>query len=280
MDCNVLTKNNYKMIRNEKTKWVLLCLVSILLGFASCKKKENAIDNTSPTQAQQNTPKGTLMFHLHTYIDQEEVDLYNIPYTTSAGRNISLSKAQMYISSIQLEKLDGTLIDVSGKKVLKTLEAETYNIGDVAVGNYKSVRFKIGLDASTNASNPTASSDSVVLNKPDMWYGSTAQPDGYVFLNVQGSIDTSAGMAGPLIPFSYKIGTSANYKQVVMPDKNYTITEGQATFVHVIVDYSRIFDNIQLNQVANLTVASPADNSTSLTQQIVNNIPAMFSYEQ
>ncbi len=264
------------MNRTFKIQLIVPLLILIMAGFSSCDKgKDEEPIPVTPA----NTPKGTFMFHLHTYIGESEVDLYNVPYTSPSGREISLSIAQMYISEVQLVKLDGSVIDISGKKILKTFEGSTYVVGDVPVGNYKTLRFKVGLDAATNLLNATATADSVILNKPAMWFGSAAQPDGYVFMNVQGMIDTSANISGMMAPFVYKIGTDANYKQVVMPDKNMSVVEDQVTFGHIMIDYSKLFTGIQLNQSSSLSVATPAANSSSAATAILNNIPSMFVFE-
>ncbi len=259
----------------KKINYVSLLLTIIIVGFTSCKKSKNE----EPAPNNGSTPTGTLIFHLHTYIDNNEVDAYNIAYTTDAGRQVSLSMAQFYISDIQLVKLDGSTYNVDGKKMLKVLEAETYLIGDVPVGNYKSVHFKVGLDPVTNSMNPTSSSDSILLNKPAMWFGSTAQPDGYVFLNVQGAIDTTTDMTGTPIPFAFKIGTNANYKQVTMSDKNFSIINDQVEYVHLRIDYNRLFSGLQLNQNSNLSVTTVLANAVAPATVISNNISAMFSYE-
>jgi hypothetical protein len=264
-------------ISTNKKQFFLIGFIIGIVCVSSCNKHK---DETAAPLTPANTPKGTFMFHLHTYIDQDEVDLYGITYATTAGRNISLTQAQMYISEVQLEKLDGSWIDIAGKKLLKTFEADTYVVGDVPVGNYKSIRFKVGLDAATNLLNPTATADSVILNKPAMWYGSTAQPNGYIFLNVQGTIDTSSNMSGAMANFAYKIGTNTNYKQITMPDKNFSVVENQVVFGHIIIDYSLLFTGIQLNHSTNLSVITPADNSNALTTALVNNIPTMFKYEE
>jgi len=264
-----------------KIKIVRLLLFSvfiIILSSSSCKKAKNDESSPNNTGNSSTTSNGTLMFHLHTFIDAQEVDAYNIEYTTDAGRNISLSIAQLYISEIQLERLDGTLYDVPNKTLLKILEVETYLVGNVPAGNYKSVRFKVGLPSATNAINPTSSSDSVILNRSDMWFSSTAQPDGYLFLNVQGTIDTSVDMSGKMCPFVYKIGTNANYKQIVMQSQNYTIVPNQTQFVHLYVDFNRLFTGVTLDN-AHLNITTVADNNTPLATQIVNNMSTIIKYE-
>lgn len=260
-------------IKIQSLLFLFACIVAI--SISSCKKEKDTDPATSNTAS---TAKGTLLLHLHSFIDAQEVDAYNIDYTTEAGRMISLSIGQFYMSDIQLEKLDGTFYDVGNQKLLKTLATETYVVGDVPAGNYRSIRFKVGLPSSTNTLDPTSSGDSLILNRSEMWFSGTAQPDGYVFFNAQGSIDTSADLSGKMCPFVYKIGTDANYKQVQMPVQNFTIVPNQSQFVHMYADFSRLFTGVVLDS-ANLNVSSPAENSSSLATQIVNNIPSVFKYE-
>ncbi|MEY4937493.1 MAG: hypothetical protein RIS64_3852, partial [Bacteroidota bacterium] len=137
----------------------------------------------------------------------------------------------------------------------------------------------VGLDPTTNLLNPMMPSDSALLNKSEMWFNNTAQPDGYIFMNVQGKIDTSANRNKPLVPFSYKIGTNAHFVQVNMGDKNFTLEEGKSIFGHLWIDYSKLFNGIPLNLAPNLSVKTVQDNSSALAAKIANNIPSMFIYE-
>jgi hypothetical protein len=249
-------------------RYSLLSLTLVIAGaisVSSCKKKDNPVDDSTPT--------GKVMFHLHTYIEDNEVDLYNIPYTTHEGRSISLSLAQLFISDVELIKPDGSTYAIPNNKILKKLDIDTYVIGDAPVGNYKSVRFKVGLSPEINVPDLKDVTDSV------MWFSSLHATQGYIFLNVQGKIDTSAAMTGTLVPFGYKIGTNINYKQVTMPDKGFTVTANEIAYEHLIADYSMLFNGINLKDHANLFVRTVTDNATPQAQKIVNNIPSMFKYE-
>ena len=252
------------------------------LCVTACKKpttNDEQDNNNSSNNENKNVPKGTLLFHLHTYIDENEVDLYNATYSNDEGRSISLSLAQLYISEIDLVKLDGSIYTIPYNKIFKVLEAETFSAGDVPVGNYKGIRFKVGLNSAANALQPGESADSSMLKHNEMWMGNTAQPDGYAFLNVQGSIDTTSDLSGTMVPFSYKIGGNANYKQVTMPEQNFSIMEGQAEYAHIKIKYNKLFNGIKLNDINNLLVQNLSDNNGLLAQKIVANIPAMFIYE-
>ncbi len=258
---------------------VIVCLTASL---SSCRHKDDDKIDSSTTGTTE-TPKGNLQFHLHTYIDNNEVDLYNTNYTTDDGRKVSLQLAQLYISGIQLVKIDGSLLTIPGKKILMQRDIATYNIGDVPVGNYKAVRFKIGLDPATNALSPDQSPDSVLLNHPEMWFGNTAQPDGYIFMTAKGKIDTSEnadGTVSEMRPFSYNIGTNSHYTQIIMPDKNFSVYPDQTGFLHVIVDYYKLFNGIGLNNSQNLSAVSVQENSQTPATIIAGNIPLLFRYEE
>ncbi len=261
------------------TTKISITIISVLaigaISLNSCKKDSDAAPITPAAET-----TGMLAFHIHTNVDSVEVEDYDSVYQTSTGRKMAIHKAQLYISNIQAIKLDGSTYDITGIIKLMKQGEEEYVIGNVPAGNYKSIKFNIGLSATTNASTP-ASSDST-LNQPVMWFANTAQPSGFVFVIFEGTIDTTTAANGSISqmqPFNYKIGTNMNLKTVTMPDQNYTVSAGQVQYIHMIADYNMLFDGIQLNVGSNLSVASPSDNSTTLGMQVANNIPMMFSYE-
>ena len=257
----------------QSTELTMKNLLPILSLFILVACTNEAVEPEEPTI------KGTFLLHLHAYVGLQEVDLYGINYETPEGRSMSLDFSQLYISDVQLVKSDGSVYAIKNKSFLKNLKVHTYEIGQVPIGTYKSIRFKVGLPPNTNALNPTTPSDSAILNQPSMWWGNTAQPGGYVFLNVQGKIDTSLNMNKAPVPFTYKIGTNAHYVQVQLGEKEFTIEEDAYVYGHLIVDYSKLFTGITLNQAASLSVKTAAENNAALGQKIAKNIPAMFTYE-
>src|ERR1700757_2964315 len=156
-------------------------LVVCILSFFSCKKKDSPV--TPPP-----TPMGTIAFHLHTNIDTTEAD-----------------------SGVVAYKTDGTAEPISNAYILKNISQEEYIIGQVPAGNYSRISFNVGLDAATNATNPSSHTGVLGIQNPAMWFGSTTQ--GYIFMNVQGYADTSAANNGQVnVPFNYQLGTSAMLK--------------------------------------------------------------------
>lgn len=259
-----------------KNKIQLLSLaIAVCLTIFSCKKDKE--ETVTPTTG---ATTGTIAFHLHTMVDTVEVEDYDSVYEMSDGRKISVSMAQLYLSNIQLVKLDGSTVDVSGVIKLKTKDEEVYELGSVPAGNYKTVRFNVGLSPTTNAAIPAASD--VTLNEMSMWFDMmNVQPDGFVFVNFQGTIDTTNaanGTSGQMQAFSYKIGTNANLQTVTMPDQNFSVLVNQSQYIHMEIDYAALFDGIQLNVPGNLTMNTVLDNATALGTLLANNVSMIFSY--
>lgn len=249
---------------------IALTLVS-LVTMSSCNKKNVEIEKVTPT--------GVLMMHLHTNIASNEVDSYDSVYQDVNGRNMSLNLAQMYISGIQLVKLDGEIYDVSDVNFLKVFETEGYKLENVPVGNYKAIRFKVGLNPTINALESTNPTYTSLLNSPEMWFENPVQPNGHVFANIQGKVDTTVAKNGDLIPFSYKIGTNLNLIEVALPEKNFTVSDGMISYAHLAIDYSKVFEGVQINQLNNLSINTIGDNSSALAATIKNNISSMFHFE-
>jgi len=255
---------------------ILIVIAAFSVAGTSCKKND---DNNNTTSVD----SGFVYLHLHTNIDTNEAD-YNTVYTDANGRQISLSKAQLYLSNIRMIKTDGTQYALPNSVIiLKDLETEAYFLAKVPTGSYKSIMFNVGLDATTNAKTPTAADSA--LNHPDMWFGSSAQPDGYVFVDLEGSVDTTAagnGSTALMQPFTYKIGTNAHLNTVTMPDHTpvYSIAKDESQFVHIIIDYSKLLNGVPLNNSANLSVKTAADNNSAVSNTISNNVPSMFRYEE
>ncbi len=263
------------MESNNISKTIFFVIfLAFFISIFSCKKDSSTTTTTAAT------PNGTLILHLHTNVDTTEVDNYDSVYTLSSGRKISVHLAQMFISHVQAVKLDGSVVDFSGFSFLKVMENEAYVIGNIPVGNYKSVNFSVGLDAATNAASPTTGS---IFNTPAMWFNSTySSSDGYVFVNFQGKIDTTTNANGSVAnmqPFTYKIGTNAHLTNINMPEQDYTVTANTPQYVHIIIDYSKLLTGVQLNQNANLSVANAAANSSTVANKISSNIASLFHYE-
>ena len=267
---------NFNEMKKIDIRFLVLCYICLAI-LNSCGKKENPAPSGNNTY---NGPKGTLFLHLHNYIDANEVYEYGIPYTNTYDRKIKLTMGQFYLSNFELIKLDGSTYIVPDSIVLKLQEQETFMVADVPVGNYKGISFHLGLDDKTDKAAPTLNS---LLKRPDMWFGNTAQPNGYIFLNFQGTIDTTSDASASeteMVPFKYLLGTQAAYHKITMPARNYSVSPGLVEYVHLYSDYNQLFHGIDLRKKENLTIASPADNASAIATKMIANLDLFFSYEE
>lgn len=254
-----------------------LILSLLVIIFFSCKKK----DNNSSTNTTPPTPKGNIGFHLHTNVDTTEIDSGSVG-VDAIGRKIQLNVAQFYISNITFKKSDGTSMTMSGVYALKDIANEEYILGQVPTGNYTAVTFNIGIDAGTNATNPSSHTGVLALQNPSMWFGNTNE--GYIFMNIQGFGDTT-GTGNYFRLFNYQLGTAAMLKTVTldlngmgmnMPPVSVTTT-GTGLF-HIICDYGALLQSINTFKTKN-TIATPFNSDSLIVKQIANNVPNMFSFE-
>jgi len=266
-----------KLLIMKSLKIIILSCI-LLAAITSCKKSTNGPE---PDGSATPAPTGTFMLHIHTFVDTNEVEEYNTSYITAGGRKISLTLAQLYLSELELVKADGTVISFPGTRIFKVLDKETYMVGTAPVGNYKALRFKVGVNP--DKQDPKNPADSSILNKSEMWFSNNPQQDGYIFMNVQGKIDTTINASATeaqMQPFTYKIGTVGNLVQVVMPEKNFTVLADQVEYGHIQVDYKQLFTGVKLYDPSYLSVSDVPGNATSTAAKIVSNIPSMFKYEE
>ncbi|HSY62769.1 MAG TPA: MbnP family protein [Cytophaga sp.] len=248
---------------------IVTAVFSIL--FIGCKHNQSDTPVTVET--------APISLHLHTYIGDNEVELYNAVYRTEDGRKMSLSFAQLYISNIRLVKFDGTIYNVGDTIVLTDINDQVYGLGNVPVGNYKSIKFDVGVPGAVNAQIPSGTGK---LNTPAMWFSSTAQTNNYIFMNAVGKIDTTAAMNAAdvdMVSFVYKIGTNSNVVHISMPNQNVSVQPGTMAYIHMVADYAELFNGLDLTNNDNLSIETAADNASSLAIDIAANMGNMFKYE-
>lgn len=247
----------------NKTAILTTSLIALAaFSFHACK------DDEAPV------PVGKFIMHMHTNIDSTEVEAGDVAKDAN-GRRFQLDKAQFILSGVQLKKADGTYQLLDNVYVLKDIETEELEIGNVPAGNYVSVKFTVGVDASNNVKAPSAFTGSNPLADVNNWFGSADK--GFIFLNVEGKADVSAGQNGSVDhAFSYQLGTSANLKTIELPNQAFSVVANQDNFVHLTCDYGLLLEGIDFSVNAS---ASPFTNA-AVCNQIANNISRMFRYEE
>lgn len=255
-------------MKSIKINLIALFSLTFVLGY-SCKKKDEP--STTETVA-----KGKLWMHFHTTIGENDVNEYGLEFLDESGRGFKLSKAQFYISEIELIKLNDDVVYVKDF-MLKILEEDSYLVGDVEVGNYKAIRFKFGLNGDINNFTPDKG-----LSDTSMWFNQNDYTDGYLFMNARGEVDTSSDFSGEYCNFNYKLGLATNVVEVSLPENYFPVYDGLISYVHLNADYAKLFNGIDLKDLYNLSIASKTENQTKLdliTKLKLNIANSFISFE-
>jgi hypothetical protein len=271
-------------MKTQFKTFIQLLIAGIFAIFTTSCNKKNDVTPATAT--------GTLEFHLHTDVDSNEVDsiglVYNLVYNSYAGRGITVSQAHLLISNIQLIGTNGAVAyNVPGRIIHKVQPIEPYVVGNVPVGNYNAVSYTVGLDAATNATVPVPTD--TALYDPTLWFATGAasvagfasyaptvpSTGGYIYLDFEGTIDTSAAKTGKYAPFHFRIGggtNNINAVKVTLPNQGFTVSANQTTFVHMVINYAALLNNLPLNNLQ--IIETSADNSTyaSYISSITSNI--------
>lgn len=302
-------------------KVIIVTAIMGLISLIACKKDNKTTNPTPPTTY------GVISFHLHTNISTNEDSLtpsgLGFPIQDSIFTsipshkgyvNIMLDTAQLYISNIVLHNTNGSTVAVSGQYILKYIGAEgPYIVGSIPTGNYNSVSFNVGLDASANGMNPSMNMSDAsqqfpgsgagttfnVFNPPatftssigqagtiaPMWSGSWNSSTGYYFVNVSGFADTSVNQTGKYQHFSYQLSTTTvaiNLPTQTVANAGQTSvsvstsnTMASPAEIHLICDYGQLMKGITSFVPPNNTTAN-ANTATAIRNGVAN----MFHYEK
>ena len=250
------------------SKAILAFSISALLFSAGCKKNE--------------TQYGQVGLQLVTQIDSSTVANENQLYSDHNGRLMAISDARFYISGMSVQNTNGTWYSIPNSLLLKIYENQNYNIQvPVPSGNYTALRFYVGLDSVTNASNPIADTaskgiDSVLSAtlEPHMYFG---VGEGFKFFYFSGYVLPS-GSHSP-VPVNYQIGGNANRPLVTLSGLNFTVETGRIHNLVVNCDYGKLLQGIQIavGTHDNGNSFGSAQQMTTATL-IADSIPNMFSF--
>jgi hypothetical protein len=246
-------------------------ITAFVFTFLGCGKEEV----TTPVEE-----TGSIEFHMHSYLGGHEIQAYFALDSLDDGRKIRVDKARLFLSNIQLEKVDGSLVPLDGRIILTERGVETYDLGQAPIGNYVSVRFYIGLDETLNLQ-PSLTGDTV-LETPSMWLGQSLAPDGRKFIHFKGKIDPSlSGNTDTTTwkPFDFQLGTGLHHQQVILPKKNFSILPAYPHFVHLEIDFAKLLEGLDIAGTE-LSVIGAAGNAGNLSNQLKSKTIEMVRYEE
>jgi hypothetical protein len=247
-----------------------------ILCFSACKKKEGCTDPVSTNyDAEAEVDDGSCtyansMFSLHfTHKVGNQPFAFNTTYQDSAGRNYFFRNARFHFSSPYIQS------SLGGYPIAKYLhvmaDESAYPLAEVSPGNYTGFSFDVGVDSVANHSDPTLYPPdhplSILNPDQDHW----AWNVGYIFLKIEGYIDTTASQAGPMDKFFFfHIATDPLLTHVDLP-LHFTVEGGQDYALPITIDWAQAFKGVDLGRESTQT----NDNVPLATRVMTNFVAAI-----
>lgn len=125
-------------------------------------------------------------------LDGEKPFFYHNPLTLKNGQALNVHEVKLYISNVALVKADGTEVPVPGLTLGKLkMGTPPQNIeifkGDAPVGEYRGVRFDVGVPRDLNHQDATTAKSPLSVEDGMYW----AWNSGYIFLGIHGKSSAS-----------------------------------------------------------------------------------------
>lgn len=249
-------------------KTLFLFALSSALLFSGCDKDEPTTTN-SPTSKE-------MSFNLGLTKAGEPVSL-NTDVLSATGFKLNLSTVKLYLSNIQLEKADGSLLDVKDVALFDLSDAESVRfVENIPLGNYTGVRFTIGLDAATNASDPTSFDQTHPLSNYQGMYWSMLK---YRFAVIEGTANTQSGAPGDAVSFTYHTGTDPAMRSF-SSDYAFSLTSESVTELFFNLDINTMLsgDGGEINPI-NESSTHSMPSQMPFTNKLMDNILSGFYVE-
>lgn len=232
-----------------------LAVLALTTFFVSCSN-----DDSSP--ADEGT-KGDAEIFFDNGVAGDALIIGNT-YTNSNGESLTINRLNYIISNIVLIKEDGTEFVYSKEESYFVInhanELQTVHLEAIPAGDYKKVRFGLGVDQQRYLQGEAA--------QQDFWDLATANDlalnwaTGYRFINFEGTFTANGSEAKDFHVYQGSNSAIDNYREVTLDlPTTARVREGEAPSIHIKVDANVILDGINKIKLGdNIT-----DGSTSAT---------------
>lgn len=216
----------------------MLFIAGSILFINSCKEEEPTLPPGTGNNSIEVVFTATANGETFNLTDSFENNVENFKYTFSIFK--------FYVSQFRLVKNDNSELLLKDIEMID-FRTDAPNLSfkvNVPEGSYKEIKFGIGVDSVTNASDPASYSMNhpLSISKGTYW-GMAAQ---YRFFLMEGRLDTT-GTDTSYSPFAIHTGTNALYREKTF-NKSLTFTKGDDKKVTITVDIDGLLTGVNFRK--------------------------------
>ena len=198
-------------------------------------------------------------------------------YQTSDGNTVRVETFKIYMSNIRLVKTDDSEVLVRELALFDfDPDVMTTQLAlDVTPGDYKEVRFNLGLSETQNALDPTDfAQDHPLSNDQNMHWDWNSK---FIFVKFDGRSDTTGTASNFDHNFAYHVGADELYTEVTGLMETLTLADDTEATVTINLEVEEFWS--QGVQPIDLKVDNSTHtlNNMPLAQQFIGNVVAAFS---
>jgi hypothetical protein len=216
----------------------------IAVVITGCKKDPN---DESPKPASQ---EQDLALVFKNVAGTSDVDFISA-YTTNSSQKYTLSTVRFYMSGISLIKSDGSEYPLTGQYLLVDPSTSHFHLGKVPVGNYKGLKFTVGIDSVTNHKDPStyAITNPLANQTPSMHWSWNS---GYIFMMIEGSCDTTGAGIDTLNSGQYNhsmffhLGMDMLARKVDLSNSAFTVVSGTDKYLNIKTNVNQLLNGLDL----------------------------------
>lgn len=202
------------------------------------------------------------------------VELGTSAHTHTDGAQITFDAANYYVSNIRLVPISGADVVYDTVLIINATNAGLpYQLGQLPVGAYQSIKFDIGLDYDRNHSDPSTYNavHPMSFQSPSMHWSWSS---GYIFVRIEGMIDTSATLTGATVPYEYHIGTDNLLKEVSVPIALEVDANTQSISANIDLLLGTVIGGLSLKDAAD--VSTHTMDNMPLANTLMTNMQSAF----